>query len=124
MDETPEHQTTTVDADGQAARPEAADVGTHRVDTHPVLGPPPRRRIATFTFDGATFAGYEGEPVAAALLAHGVRELRSSRSGAPRGAYCFIGHCFECRVNIDGRHHERACLTPLRHGMAVTRGDV
>ncbi len=114
MDETPP---------STAADREARDVGANRVDAHPVLGPPPQRAAVSFTFEGNAFAGYEGEPVAAALLAHGVRTLRSSRSGAPRGAYCFIGHCFECRVTIDGRHHERACLVPLRDGMEVTRGD-
>ena len=100
------------------------DVGAHRVHGHPVLGPLAERRAVGFTFDGRPLEGYEGEPIAAALLAHGVRTLRSARSGAPRGAYCFIGHCFECRVTVDVLTHERACLTPLRAGMDVRRGDV
>ena len=105
------------------ARSSDATTGANRVHVHPVLGPASERATVRFTFDGAELHGLEGEPVAAALLAHGIRTLRASRSGAPRGAYCFIGHCFECRVTIDGRSHERACLTPLRADMAVTRGD-
>lgn len=94
-----------------------------RVTEHPVLGPLPDRPRVAFTFDGTTYEGIEGEPVAAALLAHGVRTLRSSPSGRPRAAYCFIGHCFECRVIIDGTRQARACLEPVRAGLDVTRSD-
>ena len=100
-----------------------ADVGPNRVEEHTILGSPPPRTPVAFSFEGRRLGGYEGEPIGAALLAHGVRVLRHSRSGAPRGLYCAIGHCFECRVTVDGRHHERACLTPLRAGMNVELGD-
>jgi sarcosine oxidase subunit alpha len=103
-------------------RPEEATPG-RRVTDHPVLGPLPGGPRVAFTFDGATYQGFEGEPVAAALLAHGVRTLRASPSGRPRAAYCFIGHCFECRVIIDGVRQGRACLEPVRAGMDVTRSD-
>ncbi|MDW6023217.1 (2Fe-2S)-binding protein [Mesorhizobium sp. BAC0120] len=36
----------------------------------------------------------------------------------PRGLYCGMGVCFECLVMVDGRP-ERACITPVREGMAV-----
>ena len=94
-----------------------------RVDEHPVLGPREQGAPVAFMFDGTTFAGIDGEPIAAALLAHGVQTLRSSPSGRPRGAYCFIGHCFECRVMIDGTRLARACLEPVREGMKVARSD-
>jgi sarcosine oxidase subunit alpha len=64
----------------------------------------------------------EGEPVAAALLAQGERVLRyTDRLGLPRGIYCNIGHCYECRVVVDGIPSCRACLTPVRAGMRVER---
>jgi sarcosine oxidase subunit alpha len=79
------------------------------------------RAEINFTFDGRVFRGFDGEPIAAALLANGVRTLRHhEKSGKPRGIYCGIGHCYECRVTVDGVPGVRACLTPLRDGMAVT----
>ncbi|MFZ5643988.1 MAG: (2Fe-2S)-binding protein [Bacillota bacterium] len=74
----------------------------------------------TFTFNGRELKGYAGEPIAAALLANGIRTLRQhEKSGRPRGIYCGIGHCYECRVTVDGIPGVRACLTPLRAGMEV-----
>ncbi len=92
-----------------------------RVDEHPILGPMPPRQEVSFTFDGRRLSAFAGEMVAAALLAHGIRGLRTTeRGGAPRGLYCAIGHCFECLVTVDGGPPVRACLTPVRDGMAVT----
>jgi predicted molibdopterin-dependent oxidoreductase YjgC len=79
-----------------------------------------RGRSLRFTFDGAPVEAYEGETVAAALLAAGVRMLRrSEKRNEPRGVFCGMGSCFECRMVIDGRMNVRACLTPVAGGMAV-----
>jgi len=94
-----------------------------RIDRHPILGPLPPRKQIRFQFDDRTYLGYEGETIAAALLANGVRTLRRHEaSGTPRGIYCNIGHCFECRVTVDGKDNIRACLTPIRDGMVVRSG--
>ncbi|HET6549928.1 MAG TPA: 2Fe-2S iron-sulfur cluster-binding protein [Solirubrobacter sp.] len=69
--------------------------------------------------DGATLSALEGQSLAAALLAAGRRALRDSPSGSPRGLYCGIGVCQECRVVADGEV-VRACMTPARAGMRVT----
>ena len=70
--------------------------------------------------DGAAVPAFEGESVAAALLAAGRRGLRvSPRLGEPRGVYCGIGLCFECVLVIDGQPGVRACQTPVRDGMLV-----
>lgn len=58
--------------------------------------------------------------LAAALLAAGA--LRRSITGEPRGPLCGMGTCFECRVTVDGRPHQRACLLPVRAGMEVVTG--
>lgn len=64
----------------------------------------------------------EGESVAAALLAHGCGDFRSSVvSGEPRAPYCIIGVCFECLVEIDGVANCQACLAPVREGMRIRR---
>lgn len=94
-----------------------------RIDHHPVLGPLAEREKINILFDGQKYEAYEGESVAAALLANGVRTLRvQEESGAPRGFYCNIGHCFECRVTIDGAEGQRACLTTVWNGMKIESG--
>ncbi|WP_337104315.1 (2Fe-2S)-binding protein [Paenibacillus sp. YIM B09110] len=96
-----------------------------RIEQHPVLGPLPPAATILFTFDGRSYAAREGESVAAALLASGVRTLRlHEEHGSPRGIYCNIGHCMECRVTISGISGVRACLTPVREGMVVRSGTV
>jgi D-hydroxyproline dehydrogenase subunit gamma len=74
--------------------------------------------------DGARVAAFEGESVATALLAAGVRVFRRTPSGAARGPFCNMGACFECLVTIDGEPFQRACRSPVRAGMRVeTTGD-
>lgn len=80
------------------------------------------RAPVTFEFEGETVTAEEGETVAAALLAHGVRHMRDAVvSGRPRAPYCMIGACFDCLVEIDGRPNRQACLTPVSAGMLVRR---
>lgn len=91
-----------------------------RVLNHPVLGPAPEEKTVRFTFNGRPVEGQEGEPIAAALLAAGIKTLRRTLHGdAPRGLYCGIGHCFECRVTVNGEGGVRSCLTPVAEGMRV-----
>ncbi len=95
-----------------------------RIIDHPVLGAMNERDIMTFTFDGHTYKGFKGDTIASALLANGIRQLRvHEERGTPRGIYCNIGHCFECRTTVNGVSGVRACLTPLKDGMVVTSGQ-
>jgi predicted molibdopterin-dependent oxidoreductase YjgC len=71
--------------------------------------------------DGQPITAPSGRSIAAALLEHGEPRLRRSPSGAPRGVYCGIGVCFECRVRVEGRGTVRACVTPVEDGMRVVR---
>jgi NADPH-dependent 2,4-dienoyl-CoA reductase/sulfur reductase-like enzyme len=48
--------------------------------------------------------------VAAALENAGRSALRKSVTGQPRGVLCAMGICYECRVEIDGVAHRRACM--------------
>lgn len=74
-----------------------------------------------FAFDGEPVAAFEGETVAAALLAADVRATRlTRRTGAPRGLFCAIGACHDCLVRVGGAGPVRACLTPVEDGMQVT----
>ena len=72
-----------------------------------------------FEVDGQSIEAYEGETVGAALLASGVRKLRSSPvEGAPRGLFCYMRVCQECVVLIEGRR-ETSCSYPVSEGLSV-----
>lgn len=79
---------------------------------------PPVRTAVTFSWNGQEVQGQAGEPLAMALWALGIRALgQNERTGQPRGLYCAIGQCYECRVIVDGRRDRRSCLEPVREGM-------
>lgn len=70
--------------------------------------------------DGQPLQAYEGETVAAALMAAGTRRLRTtSLRGEPRGLYCGMGVCFDCVMTIDGRPNVRTCQMPVASGMQI-----
>lgn len=73
------------------------------------------------TVDGRPLHAPAGQSVAAALLEHGRQTLRDSPGGNPRGLYCGIGVCQECRVLVDGVA-VRSCVTAVAAGMQVTTG--
>jgi len=90
-----------------------------RITEHPILGKTNKGRLITFDFDGKTFEGYEGEPIAAALRAAGVLTHRHTKKGSPRGIFCAIGRCTDCVMVVDGKPNVRTCVTPLTEGMKV-----
>ncbi len=91
-----------------------------RVERHPVLDELGKGETVTIIVDGQSLPAREGEPIAAALYANGIRTTRySSRSGEPRGPFCMIGRCTECAMTVDGVPNVRTCLTPVRDGMVV-----
>ena len=70
--------------------------------------------------DGREIRARDGDTVATALLAAGVKHIRTTPvSGAPRAPYCLMGVCFDCLVTIDGVGSRQACLVPVREGMAI-----
>jgi hypothetical protein len=73
-----------------------------------------------FTLDGNPVTGYPGETIATALLAAGHRTARRTAGrGSPRGVFCAIGVCHDCRMVVDGEANVRTCLVPVRAGMVV-----
>lgn len=72
--------------------------------------------------DGERHQVTEGVPLAAALLRIGLTGFRTSVQGEPRAPVCGMGTCFECRVTIDGRQHQRSCLVPCTPGLVVKTG--
>ncbi|MCC6312701.1 MAG: (2Fe-2S)-binding protein [Thermomicrobiales bacterium] len=74
----------------------------------------------TIVFDGRSINARDGESLAAALLASGVRVFRTMlMTGDQRGPFCMVGRCTDCLVVVDGVPNARACMTPVRAGMRV-----
>lgn len=70
-------------------------------------------------FDGRKIEAREGQTLAEVLLAGGVTVTRKTVSGAPRGVFCGMGVCYECRAVVNGRPNVRTCQTPARPGDRV-----
>ena len=88
----------------------------------PEVARPGDAPFVTFRWEGREVQGRAGEPLALALWALGIRTLgQHERTGEPRGLYCAIGQCYECRVIVDGRRDRRACLETVREGMEAGR---
>jgi len=98
---------------------------TKRIKEHPVLESLDLGKAISFEFDGKTYEGYENDTIASALLANGVRTIRRhEETGNPRGIYCNIGHCYECRCTVNDVSNIRACLTPIEENMVIQSGQV
>jgi sarcosine oxidase subunit alpha len=73
-----------------------------------------------FDVDGETIQAYPGETIAAALLAAGKYALRvTARLGSPRGLFCGMGVCHDCRMTVDGWRGVRTCMTAAQPGCRV-----
>lgn len=99
-----------------------------RIEEHPILKFEKGRKVR-FTFEDSEIEGYEGEPIAAALVAAGVKVFRQSiKLNRPRGFFCAIGKCASCLMEVDGKPNVMVCMTPVREGVIVKRqtgkGDI
>lgn len=90
-----------------------------RIEEHPILTFNNDIKVKFF-FDGKEIEGYEGEPIAAALHAAGVRVLsHSHKKNRPRGFYCAIGNCSSCLMTVNGMPNVRVCVEKLQADMRV-----
>ncbi len=99
-----------------------------RIKAHPILEFKREKRVK-FYFEDREIEAYEGETVAAALHAAGIRVLRyTSHRNRPAGLFCAIGKCSSCLMKINGVPNVRSCMTKVSDGMKVRRqkekGDV
>jgi predicted molibdopterin-dependent oxidoreductase YjgC len=91
-----------------------------RIKRHPILDFDSTGPWIRITVNGREIEAREGEPVAAAILAAGVKVFRRTpRLGSPRGVYCAIGRCTDCVMRVDGTPSVRTCVTAARDGMVV-----
>ena len=90
-----------------------------RIKEHPILQFEEKNKI-NFTYNGEAVFGYEGDTIASALHALGIRKLSQSlEHKRPRGFYCAIGNCASCNMIVNKAPNVRTCVTKLKEGMLV-----
>ncbi|MCG8516185.1 MAG: (2Fe-2S)-binding protein [Halanaerobiales bacterium] len=99
-----------------------------RIKEHPVLEFK-RGKMIKFNYNGRELTAYEGETVAAALHAAGIKTLRKSTEfQRHRGLFCAIGNCSSCMMEVNGVPNVKTCLTRVTEGMVVAeqrgKGDL
>jgi len=94
-----------------------------RIKNHPILDVSKRKQIE-FIFEGKKILGCQGDTVASALHALGIKQLGLSiLKKRPRGFYCAIGNCSSCNMTVNGTPNTKTCLTKLKPGMVVNRQE-
>jgi len=94
----------------------------YRITEHPILPIEPRGTVA-FLWRGQKLLATQGETIASALFANGVRTFgHHPRDGAPQGIFCANGQCAQCLVLVDGRP-VKACVELVQPGMRVEPVD-
>jgi len=92
----------------------------NRVDNHPILGKAEPKNKVTIYVDNNPLEAFEGESIAAALLALNMRVCRlTPKRQEPRGIFCGIGQCTDCVMEVNGIPNVRTCITPVRDGMRI-----
>lgn len=90
-----------------------------RITEHPLLEFERGKKIH-FIFNGQRIEAYEGEPIAAALHAAGIKVLKQSITyKRPRGFFCAIGKCASCMMHVNGVPNVKTCITLVEDGMVV-----
>jgi predicted molibdopterin-dependent oxidoreductase YjgC len=97
-----------------------------RIPHHPILDfNKGKGRKVHITVNGKRIEAYEGEPIAATLIASGVKVFRKTpKLRRPRGMFCAIGRCTDCIMNVNGVPSIRTCVTPVEDGMIIESQEV
>jgi thioredoxin reductase len=90
-----------------------------RIRTHPIIDFKKRKQLPFF-FQKKKIVGEEGDTIASALHAAGVKTLTTSlKYESPRGFFCGIGKCSSCLMRVNGVPNVRICIAPLMEGIQV-----
>ncbi len=92
-----------------------------RIENHPILNFE-KKKMVKFYFEGKEYYGYEGETIAAALIANGIKVFHITKEKKrKRGFFCAIGRCSSCLMKVNGKKNVMVCITPLKEGMVIER---
>ncbi len=81
--------------------------------------------LVTLSVNGQPITARKGQSVWSAMAVAGqVVTRKAALSGEERSAYCAMGVCFECMVEIDGLPNQQACLRRVVDGMSVMTQDI
>jgi len=90
----------------------------YRIAKHPILPIRPRPTVA-FYWQGRKLRAAQGETIASALFANGIRIFgHHPKDGAPQGIFCANGQCAQCLVLVDGRP-AKSCMELVQPEMHV-----
>ena len=90
----------------------------YRIKQHPIL-PIPERRPIEFYWRDQKLNAYEGETIASALFANGIRIFgHHPKDGSPQGIFCANGQCAQCMVQA-GQTPVKACVEVVTQGLRV-----
>jgi NADPH-dependent 2,4-dienoyl-CoA reductase/sulfur reductase-like enzyme/Fe-S-cluster-containing hydrogenase component 2/bacterioferritin-associated ferredoxin len=94
----------------------------YRIMDHPILATPGHATVP-FTWKGQNMLAREGEMIASALFANGVRVFgHHHKDGSPQGIFCANGQCAQCSVIANGLS-VKSCMVAVKPGMAVVPLD-
>ena len=85
--------------------------------------PVPQRKSIDFTWQGKPYTAQEGETIAAALFANGIRVFgHHPKDQSPLGLFCANGQCSQCMVIANGSP-VKSCMELIQSGMSVDPND-
>ncbi|MBN2599982.1 MAG: FAD-dependent oxidoreductase [Candidatus Thermoplasmatota archaeon] len=94
-----------------------------RIQAHPIIDFKKRKKIP-FYYQKKRIIGEQGDTIASALHAAGIKTLTTSlKYGSPRGFFCGIGKCSSCLMRVNGVPNVRTCIVPLKEGIIVEMQD-
>ena len=94
-----------------------------RIQTHPIIDFKKRKKLP-FYYQKKRIFGEQGDTIASALHAAGIKTLTTSlKYESPRGFFCGIGKCSSCLMRVNGVPNVRTCIAPLKEGIIVEMQD-
>ena len=82
-------------------------------------------KIVHIYINGKKIKANNGESVAATLLENNISFFKNNEvSNEKRSAYCMMGVCYDCLVEIDGAPNMQSCMIKTVSGMIIkTQND-